>query len=119
MWWMVAVFVLAACGGGGSKSQTVHITYQMRGFATSPTVTYRTANGSITKHVGDPSNTEPVNEDIGADITAGDPVSLTVQSTFLGDKEVTCIIVGSKGQTIAQNTAQGQMVTASCDGKAA
>lgn len=119
---LILLVLAAACSsGGGSKTvTTVTITYRVGGFATAPKVTYRTATGTTERNVGDPAGQSSLHEEIRVELPAGSPVSLAVEIRYLGGDNVRCTILGSSGQTIADNTASGVVGNkATCDGIAA
>lgn len=118
---MIVVAVLGACGGGGGSSTpaTVHITYKTAGQASAPKVSYRTATG--TQEVRITTNSQGgIDQAYEVDVPKGSPVSMTIEITVPGDDNVRCTIVGSTGQTIADNASSGTTGTkATCEGVAA
>jgi hypothetical protein len=114
------VWQAAACGGGSSSSTptTVRVTYRFEGAAEGPKVSYTTATGVEQKTIVNPSAAPSnTNEDIAVDVPSGKQVTSTIEAQHFTE-EVECIIIDSKGNTIADNKAQGANSTATCEATA-
>lgn len=122
---IVAVLAVAAVAWWGThsskhasfESSTVTIVYRVHGTAAVADVTVTSATGTqqrqgLTLPLGDHSKNI---DGVTASIPRGQPVSIVAQNAGASGT-VECIIVGTGGRVIADNTAQGAYAVATCSG---